>query len=253
MRLAITSWPMWKSRSFMVCSSREGLRLIGYAAAEHVPLSLFKRSISCEGEPSERWQSSFDIRLSSTSPLADPPIPCPVGHVQPQRESCGAVLYHTGSRRRRAAAYRHTRERAEPVEQDTVRLVLECGNRLRGAEGMVFPLDHHEVVSMAYAPGRTSRRQPKDAVTWRAQLAALRYVPALLQLMWHTHRGYTAAMAVLRLLRACIPLAALWVGKLIIDIVVAVREASTDVARLWELVAPDIGIVLVGEVLTSVS
>ena len=106
---------------------------------------------------------------------------------------------------------------------------------------------------MAHAPGRTSRRQPKDAVTWRAQLAALRYVPALLQLMWHTHRGYTAAMAVLRLLRAFIPLATLWVGKLIIDTVVAVRETSPDVARLWELVALEIGIVLFGEVLARAS
>jgi len=106
---------------------------------------------------------------------------------------------------------------------------------------------------MAHVPRRISRRQPKDAVTWRAQLAALRYVPALLQLMWHTHRGYTAAMAVLRLLRAFTPLATLWVGKLIIDTVVAVRAASSDVSRLWELVALEIVIVLVGEVLARAS
>jgi ATP-binding cassette subfamily B protein len=106
---------------------------------------------------------------------------------------------------------------------------------------------------MVHAPGRTSRRQPQEAVTWRAQLTALRYVPPLIQLMWQTHRGYTVAMAVLRLLRACTPLAALWVGKLIIDAVVAVREASLDVSRLWELVALEIVIVLVGEILARVS
>src|SRR5262245_28747191 len=112
---------------------------------------------------------------------------------------------------------------------------------------MACPLGHPEALSMAHASRRTSRRQPQDAVTWRAQLAALRYVPALLQLMWHTHRGYTMAMAVLRLLRAGTPLATLWVGKLIIDTVVAVREASLDVAWLWELVALEIVIVLMGE------
>jgi hypothetical protein len=70
---------------------------------------------------------------------------------------------------------------------------------------------------MAHAPRRTSRRQPQEAATWRTQFAALRYVPSLIQLMWHTHRGYTAALAVLRLLRAFTPLATLWVGKLIIN------------------------------------
>ncbi len=106
---------------------------------------------------------------------------------------------------------------------------------------------------MAHASRQTSRRQPQEAATWRAQLAALRYVPSLLQLMWQTHRGYTAALAVLRLLRAFTPLATLWVGKLIIDAVVAVREASLDVSQLWELVALEIVIVLVGEMLARVS
>ena len=106
---------------------------------------------------------------------------------------------------------------------------------------------------MARALGRTSRHQPPDTTTWRAQGAALRYVPALLHLLWHTHRGYTAAIAVLRLVRACTPLAALWVGKLIMDAVVAVREASLDVSRLWELVALEIVLVCVSEIGARVS
>jgi ATP-binding cassette, subfamily B, bacterial len=74
-----------------------------------------------------------------------------------------------------------------------------------------------------------------------------------MRLMWQTHRGYTAAMVVLRLFRAFIPLATLWVGKLIIDAVVAVRETTTDLSRLWELVALEIAIVLVGEILARAS
>ena len=58
---------------------------------------------------------------------------------------------------------------------------------------------------MAYAPTRTTPRQPREAATWRGQLAALRYVPKFIQLMWQTHRGYTATMAGLRLWRAFIP------------------------------------------------
>jgi ATP-binding cassette, subfamily B, bacterial len=106
---------------------------------------------------------------------------------------------------------------------------------------------------MAHSARRTARRQPQEATPWRAQLAALRYVPALLQLLWHTHCGYTVAMVVLRLLRAFTPLATLWVGKLIIDTVVAVREASPDISRLWKLVALEIVIVLVGEMLARAS
>ena len=100
---------------------------------------------------------------------------------------------------------------------------------------------------------RTTRRQPREAATWRAQLAALRYVPKFIQLIWQTHRGYTVAMAVLRLCRAFIPLATLWVGKLIIDAVVDMREAPADFSRLWPLVALEIVIVLVGEMLARAS
>jgi ATP-binding cassette, subfamily B, bacterial len=118
---------------------------------------------------------------------------------------------------------------------------------------LLFAPGQREVVYMDHSPTRISRRQTKEAATWHAQLAALRYVPALIQLMWQTHRGYTAAMAVLRLCRACIPVATLWVGKLIIDAVVAVRETSLDLSQLWELVALELLIILVGEVLARAS
>ena len=100
---------------------------------------------------------------------------------------------------------------------------------------------------------RTTRRRPSATATWRAQLAALRYVPKFIQLIWQTHRGYTVAMAVLRLCRGFIPLATLWVGKLIIDVVVDMRQAPSDFARLWPLVALEIVIVLVGEMLARAS
>jgi ATP-binding cassette subfamily B protein len=77
----------------------------------------------------------------------------------------------------------------------------------------------------------------------------MRYVPALIKMVWETHRGYTSAMMALRLLRAFVPLATLWVGKLIIDVVVASLSSAPDYDRLWRLVALEIIIVVVGEVL----
>jgi ATP-binding cassette subfamily B protein len=94
----------------------------------------------------------------------------------------------------------------------------------------------------------------KEKPSWRERLATLRYVPPLLKLVWQTHRGYSAAMVVLRLLRAFVPVATLWVGKLIIDAVVAAtREPATGFSRLWRLVALEAGIVLLGEALARAS
>jgi len=53
--------------------------------------------------------------------------------------------------------------------------------------------------------------------------------------------------------RASIPLARLWVGKLIIDTVVGARLGRADLSRLWALVALEMAIVLTGEVLAKAS
>ncbi len=60
-------------------------------------------------------------------------------------------------------------------------------------------------------------------------------------------------MAVLRVLRSAVPLATLWVGKLIVDKVVAMRDGPADWRALWNLVAIEIAIVLVGEILARSS
>ncbi|HEX6533546.1 MAG TPA: ABC transporter ATP-binding protein [Gemmatimonadaceae bacterium] len=88
---------------------------------------------------------------------------------------------------------------------------------------------------------------------WRERIAALRYVPPLIRMVWSTHRGYTTTMAVLRVGRAFLPVATFWIGKLIIDAVIAARSAPRDLGRLWELVAIEIGIVVAGEVLARAS
>src|SRR4030095_17013523 len=93
----------------------------------------------------------------------------------------------------------------------------------------------------------------KERPTFRERFAALQYIPPLLKLVWETHRGYTIAMAVLRLMRSGIPVAMLWVGKLIIDAVVASRESGPNFPRLWKLVALEIAIVTANDVLARTS
>lgn len=93
----------------------------------------------------------------------------------------------------------------------------------------------------------------EERPTLQQRFAALRYIPPLIKLVWETHRGYTTAMAVLRLMRAGVPVATLWVGKLIIDTVVASRESTPDFPRLWKLVALEIAIVTVSDLLARTS
>jgi ATP-binding cassette subfamily B protein len=81
----------------------------------------------------------------------------------------------------------------------------------------------------------------------------LRYVWPLLRLVWQTHRGYTVLMVALRFLRSFTTIATLWVGKLIIDTVVAAGSAPADFTRLWRLVAIEIVIVITGETLSRAS
>lgn len=101
----------------------------------------------------------------------------------------------------------------------------------------------------SFGPPRPGNENP----TLKEKFAALSYIPPLIKLVWETHRGYTAAMALLRLLRAGIPVATLWIGKLIIDAVVAARESSPDFARLWKLVALEVIIVTTGDILARAS
>jgi ATP-binding cassette subfamily B protein len=93
----------------------------------------------------------------------------------------------------------------------------------------------------------------QGAASWRERLAALRAVPQFLRLAWQTHQGYASATLVLRLLRASVPVAALWVGKLIIDTVVSARVGPPDYGRLWTLLALEILIAVAGEALGKAS
>jgi ATP-binding cassette subfamily B protein len=80
----------------------------------------------------------------------------------------------------------------------------------------------------------------------------------LLKLVYATHRGYTAAILLLRAIRAFVPLAVLWVGKLIIDEVVTAIGISNaggtiDWWRLGGLLAIELGIAVGGEALARLS
>ncbi|HSM08428.1 MAG TPA: hypothetical protein VLA33_05365, partial [Gemmatimonadota bacterium] len=70
------------------------------------------------------------------------------------------------------------------------------------------------------------RRYDSAKLPLREQLAALRYVPPLLKLVWEVSARLTLATVAMRLVRGGLPVALLWVGKLIIDEVVLLAQAG---------------------------
>ncbi|HXE58758.1 MAG TPA: ABC transporter ATP-binding protein [Gemmatimonadales bacterium] len=115
---------------------------------------------------------------------------------------------------------------------------------------MGFPLGHPVV------RGNVRRPTAPPPPTWRQRLQALRHLPKLWRLVWETEPRYTVWIILLRICRAAVPLAVLWVGKLIIDEVVLAVEAGPDQAgwgRLAGLLLLELAIALLGEGLTRLS
>ena len=67
--------------------------------------------------------------------------------------------------------------------------------------------------------------RPPESQSWRERLGALRNLPPFLKLVWRTSPTLALSQAVLRIVRALLPVATLYVGKLIIDEVVLLAQA----------------------------
>jgi len=99
---------------------------------------------------------------------------------------------------------------------------------------------------------------PKPAetpATWRDRLRALRNVPPLLRMVWDTSPSLTAGTVVLRLVSSLIPVAQLWVGKLIIDQVVRALQNRLQghpavSHRIWVYLAYEIALAVLSDLLS---
>ena len=115
--------------------------------------------------------------------------------------------------------------------------------------------------------GRTTPPRPGDALpapehrSWRARVGALRNLPPFLKLVWRTSPALTLSQSLLRVLRALLPVATLYVGKLIIDEVVLLVQAphaagdlrqwlaSGLLDRIAGLLALEFGLAVISDVL----
>ncbi|TAE34210.1 MAG: ABC transporter ATP-binding protein [Cytophagales bacterium] len=88
-------------------------------------------------------------------------------------------------------------------------------------------------------------------LNWRDRFSALKNLPQFFKLVWETSPGLFLGNAFGRLLRAAIPAASLYVGKLIIDEVVRLIDAGAGANQnyLWTLVAVEFGLAILSTAL----
>jgi ATP-binding cassette, subfamily B, bacterial len=86
--------------------------------------------------------------------------------------------------------------------------------------------------------------------SWQERLTALRNTPPVLKIVWQSGPGVVIFGLVARLFASLLPLALLWIPKLIVDAIVHAKVASQPVSpRLWWLVAGEFGLAVLGGVL----
>ncbi|MBZ5581286.1 MAG: ABC transporter ATP-binding protein/permease [Acidobacteriia bacterium] len=94
---------------------------------------------------------------------------------------------------------------------------------------------------------------PKSAagsLSWRERLASLHNVRPLLAMVWETSPALVGASVLLRLFRALIPVAMLWVSKLILDAVVGrISHKTGTLGDIWRLVALELALAVASDVL----
>lgn len=75
---------------------------------------------------------------------------------------------------------------------------------------------------------------------WRERFRALKNIPPVLRLVWHSSPGLTLAGCSLRVFNALVPVAMLWVSKMIIDVVVAGLKSPDRIPeQIWLLLGAE--------------
>lgn len=96
------------------------------------------------------------------------------------------------------------------------------------------------------AQGRNRSQAPKQS--WRDQIKALRNLPRFFRLIWNTSKSLTIGNAILRIIKAAIPPLSLYVGKEIIDEIIAlIGDPSLDTDYLWQMVGLELLLALLSD------
>ena len=98
---------------------------------------------------------------------------------------------------------------------------------------------------------RNGQQIKKEKTSLRDQFKALRNLPRFLRMVYATNPAMTISNLILRIIKAAIPLTMLYVGKEIIDEVIALMPNGEggDMEYLWLLVAIELGLAVISDVI----
>ncbi|HZM28473.1 MAG TPA: ABC transporter ATP-binding protein [Gemmatimonadales bacterium] len=114
---------------------------------------------------------------------------------------------------------------------------------------MSLPLAHPIV-----RPNVGGRKPDAPTPSWGERLRAIRHLRTLLRLVWSTEPKYVVGILLLRMVRAGVPVAVLWVGKLIVDqVVAAIQQRQVPWSHLGVLLGIEFSIAVIGEGLSRLS
>lgn len=99
---------------------------------------------------------------------------------------------------------------------------------------------------------RKEKLEGTEQVGLKERLSALRNLPRFFRLVWQSSPGMMLANIILRILRSAIPVAILYVGKLIIDGIIHVKDNPSSQNFLWQLVAIEFALLILSDALGRV-
>ncbi len=98
---------------------------------------------------------------------------------------------------------------------------------------------------------RPAPQSTDSNITLKEKFAALKNLPRFFKLVWQTNHWYAILNGALRLLRSTLPVAILYIGKLIIDEVITLSKTSTpDHSFLWKLVIVEFALAILSDALS---
>lgn len=107
--------------------------------------------------------------------------------------------------------------------------------------------------SKGFFSGFRAKDPSKPQLSFKENLKALRTLPQFFKMIWATSPRLALSNILLRVVKAGIPLAMLFIGKLIIDEVIDLREGTSDSSSyIWTLVIVEFALAIVSEILNRV-
>ena len=90
------------------------------------------------------------------------------------------------------------------------------------------------------------RKPQSESLSFKQQFSALRNLPPFFRLIWETSKSMALGNIILRTVNSAIPLAMLYIGKEIIDAIIALQNGeAADQKYLWLMLGLELGLAVI--------